>query len=696
MTATPTNENNFSIDVPTIGSIIYISRPEFLGKGDKNSTVVIKLSTDNTVVLDKEVTVNKDGHWLLKIEKDLAPGNYKIAGMQKGNTNSAPPGVAPTTFTVMTAWGKYLPGNGKRELLSLETRADNSVPADETIYRWVKTDKAFSAKDLGDIYYDQSENKFEHPAIVPERLHFISELPEPKEKEDEFVPDQVIKVKMDTRSTIRTDYSNFSFTEAIKTLGVALKDPFGDLFQQIALITDQSEEATKKMKAAGSLISQAVQMIGGKRASIMNAAGVALSQFAKILEKKPIELSDVTEFLTAMKPFTTPEGKLVENAFGESSELPTEPAQPSKQEVIPTWTNEGRFVAEPEEISGGLKWSKNDIYENSKGDTFVKVDGKYCRMNGLYPDGAPVLIDKNFKAITTEIPKIVRAVNGDYTTLRLKGGVGTTTLGAESDYKVPFDWQLHADRNWLGSGELTSSKYIDFNLVPYDRPLTFTFIEGTDSASTTAGKTLLEPGIYEFTVSNNTATPPRSVPNRQAISFTTIELASPDAPFPSSSPVKAYWVPQGKFMDIPIKPGENDPQVVFTPDFTGCHFVADKLDTKFRIYHVEGGRIEQQYENLTEHGEGQAARFTSNDYKVKIEEPGPSRNPETPQVTKYNHGAFMYMKYDRKENSWFMQMIKQTNPPKISKHINGTVLGTVHFALHKPRVLGGWINYLSK
>lgn len=120
MTATLTNENKFSIDVPTIGSITYISRPELLGKGDKNSTVVIKLSTDNTVVLDKEVTVNKDGHWLLKIEKDLAPGNYKIAGMQKGNTNSAPPGVAPTTFTVMTAWGKYLPGNGKRELCPLK------------------------------------------------------------------------------------------------------------------------------------------------------------------------------------------------------------------------------------------------------------------------------------------------------------------------------------------------------------------------------------------------------------------------------------------------------------------------------------------------------------------------------------------------------------------------------------------------
>jgi hypothetical protein len=62
------------------------------------------------------------------------------------------------------------------------------------------------------------------------------------------------------------------------------------------------------------------------------------------------------------------------------------------------------------------------------------------------------------------------------------------------------------------------------------------------------------------------------------------------------SKVQAYWVPQGQFVDIPETPGQNDPKFVFTPSFSGCTWVMDRLpEGRIRVHHVEGGRFEEQY-----------------------------------------------------------------------------------------------------
>lgn len=60
-----------------------------------------------------------------------------------------------------------------------------------------------------------------------------------------------------------------------------------------------------------------------------------------------------------------------------------------------------------------------------------------------------------------------------------------------------------------------------------------------------------------------------------------------------------YWAPQGGYVDIPKIPSPSEPKFVLTPGFSGCSLVADQLNNeKIRVYHVEGGKENQQYNNL--------------------------------------------------------------------------------------------------
>lgn len=84
----------------------------------------------------------------------------------------------------------------------------------------------------------------------------------------------------------------------------------------------------------------------------------------------------------------------------------------------------------------------------------------------------------------------------------------------------------------------------------------------------------------------------------------------------SSYDSKAYWLAQGKFIDIPLNPVENvDPEIVFTPSFSGCSLVVDYMNDKtLRVYHVEGGKELEQYNNVRDHGEGMVYAMQYNDY----------------------------------------------------------------------------------
>lgn len=87
-----------------------------------------------------------------------------------------------------------------------------------------------------------------------------------------------------------------------------------------------------------------------------------------------------------------------------------------------------------------------------------------------------------------------------------------------------------------------------------------------------------------------------------------LQIADAEAIQPAGSrPVEfAYWAPQGGYVDIPRRPSGGEPELVFTPGFSGCALVADLLDANtLRIRHVQGGYECQEYNDpKIIHGDG--------------------------------------------------------------------------------------------
>ncbi|WP_225739945.1 MULTISPECIES: RHS repeat domain-containing protein [Pseudomonas] len=109
--------------------------------------------------------------------------------------------------------------------------------------------------------------------------------------------------------------------------------------------------------------------------------------------------------------------------------------------------------------------------------------------------------------------------------------------------------------------------------------------------------------------------------------------------------VSGFWAPQGGYVDIPLHPSGAQPDHVFTPGFSGCSLTVDQLnDNVLRVRHVEGGKENGQYNDLSEgHGMGQAAAMEYQDYGYAPDDQGRQENLTT---------GFAFMKYDRKQQHW--------------------------------------------
>ncbi|HHK9512069.1 TPA: RHS repeat-associated core domain-containing protein, partial [Morganella morganii] len=119
----------------------------------------------------------------------------------------------------------------------------------------------------------------------------------------------------------------------------------------------------------------------------------------------------------------------------------------------------------------------------------------------------------------------------------------------------------------------------------------------------------------------------------------------------------AYWVPQGGYADIPAHPENGQPQLVFTPGFSGCSFVADKLDdTTIRVRHVQGGKEDAEYNRLhaSEHGHGMIGAMEYRDY-------GYHENYSGAVLENIQGSAFM--KYEG--DSWQIKYQRLKNAPGI-------------------------------
>lgn len=120
----------------------------------------------------------------------------------------------------------------------------------------------------------------------------------------------------------------------------------------------------------------------------------------------------------------------------------------------------------------------------------------------------------------------------------------------------------------------------------------------------------------------------------------------------------AYWVPQGGYADIPAHPENGQPQLVFTPGFSGCSFVADKLDdTTIRVRHVQGGKEDAEYNKLhaSEHGHGMIGAMEYRDY-------GYHENYSGTVLENIQGSAFM--KYEG--DSWQIKYQRLKNAPGIA------------------------------
>ncbi|HCZ4708908.1 TPA: RHS repeat protein [Salmonella enterica subsp. enterica serovar Saintpaul str. CFSAN004144] len=120
----------------------------------------------------------------------------------------------------------------------------------------------------------------------------------------------------------------------------------------------------------------------------------------------------------------------------------------------------------------------------------------------------------------------------------------------------------------------------------------------------------------------------------------------------------AYWAPQGGYVDIPAHPQNGQPKLVFTPGFSGCSFVADKLDEyTIRVRHVQGGKEDIEYNDLAEneHGLGMIDAMEYRHY-------GYHTNEQGNLMENITGSAFMIYE----NNTWHIKYQSLANAPGIS------------------------------
>jgi hypothetical protein len=105
--------------------------------------------------------------------------------------------------------------------------------------------------------------------------------------------------------------------------------------------------------------------------------------------------------------------------------------------------------------------------------------------------------------------------------------------------------------------------------------------------------------------------------------------------------IAAYWVPQGGSAVIPEHPGKEDPKFVFTPSFSGCTWVLNRVDESTLLaQHLTGGKFNSEYSaNREEKGIALSATRWR-DYAAP--------DPEGKLTKK----AAMFMRYEGRDQGW--------------------------------------------
>ncbi|MFA0558326.1 MULTISPECIES: cytotoxin [unclassified Vibrio] len=121
----------------------------------------------------------------------------------------------------------------------------------------------------------------------------------------------------------------------------------------------------------------------------------------------------------------------------------------------------------------------------------------------------------------------------------------------------------------------------------------------------------------------------------------------------------AYWVAQGKYLDIPKHPDPHrDHLYVFTPNFSGCSFVVDDWsDDLIRVYHVEGSKEDQQYNDVKDHRNGLINYMSFRDYGFY----------QKGNTTIKSVNGFAFMRYNIQARHWEIHYQKQEHAPALGR-----------------------------
>lgn len=145
----------------------------------------------------------------------------------------------------------------------------------------------------------------------------------------------------------------------------------------------------------------------------------------------------------------------------------------------------------------------------------------------------------------------------------------------------------------------------------------------------------------------------------QGRSFNALIIIDPSAGQHGASSEYAYWAPQGGYVDIPIHPSPIEPELLFTPGFSGCSLAVDQMnDQTLRVRHVQGGQEDAEYNDLSkaEHGRGMVNAMEYTDYGYHQGSDG---------NTVQNTRGSAFMRYDRATRQWGLHYQSLLNAPSI-------------------------------
>lgn len=152
------------------------------------------------------------------------------------------------------------------------------------------------------------------------------------------------------------------------------------------------------------------------------------------------------------------------------------------------------------------------------------------------------------------------------------------------------------------------------------------------------------PGQYNFRLSKFQI-------NQQTIHLLRLHPSSIDRSYLDTY---AYFCPQGGYIDIPIHPAGIEPKYLFTPSFSGCHMAVDRIiGNKYRVYHVEGGKEDTQYNDIPKRNHG-FGMVDAMEYKHYGFSPPDAMSFETENML----GA-AFMKYSTQTKMWEMHYQSQ-------------------------------------